>query len=70
MKRANKYVCDYCHMLLDPRAVYSVSIAKIDPLVYSRNNTEGIYTVSNEYHFCPKCLQLVQARIEQSVSDF
>ena len=62
MKRANKYVCDYCHMLLDPRAVYSVSVAQI--------KTNDLYEIQTEYHFCPKCLRLVQARVEQSVSDF
>ena len=59
MKRANKYVCDSCHMLLDPRAVFAVSISRI--------KTDGLYELESEYHFCPKCLQLARVRVEQSV---
>lgn len=62
MKRFGRYICDKCHLELDPRGTYAVCIDKIEP--------SGIYTAQAEYHFCPQCLQLARARVEQSTEPF
>ena len=59
MKRFGRYICDCCRYELDPRATYVVTLSRIKP--------NDIWEVEREYHFCPKCLRLARARIEQSV---
>jgi len=62
VRKFGRYICDHCHAELDPREVYAVGIDKVE--------TSGIYTSQAEYHFCPKCLRLVKARVEQSTELF
>ena len=59
MKKFGRYICDTCHLELDPRRVYSVSIAKVEPT--------DVYELKSEYHFCPQCLRLVETRINRTV---
>ena len=52
MKRSGRYICDACRHEIDPREVYSVTVARLD---YA-----GWYEVLEERHYCEKCRRKIE----------